>query len=206
VENGPPLNAVVVTLGVFIVVEGLAGMFFGGTPHRYPTHFSNVNYRLGDVSALAPFDIWVIVAVAVVAVLLAVLFRYTDVGLRMRAAAFEGEVARMLGVRVGRMLTLGWALAAVIGSLAAVLVSPNVPLSPTSMDEVFVFGFTGAVIGGLDSPVGAILGGVGLGVLLNYVAAYAGSDLQTLSALAILVLVLMLKPSGLFSTAASRRV
>ena len=206
VENGPPLNAVVVTLGVFIVVEGLAGMFFGGTPHRYPTHFSNVNYDFGNVSALAPFDIWVIVAVAVVAVLLGALFRYTDVGLRMRAAAFEGEVARMLGVRVGRMLTLGWALAAVIGALAAVLVSPNVPLSPTSMDAVFVFGFTGAVIGGLDSPVGAILGGVGIGLLLNYVAAYAGSDLQTLSALAVLVLVLMVKPSGLFSTTATRRV
>ena len=206
VENGPPLNAVVVTLGVFIVVEGLAGMFFGGTPHRYPTHFSNVNYNFGDVSALAPFDIWVIVAVAVVAILLGVLFRYTDIGLRMRAAAFEGEVARMLGVRVGRMLTLGWALAAVIGALAAVLNSPNVPLSPTSMDAVFVFGFTGAVIGGLDSPVGAILGGVGVGLLLNYVAAYAGSDLQTLSALAVLVLVLMVKPSGLFSTTATRRV
>jgi branched-chain amino acid transport system permease protein len=206
VENGPPLNAVVVTLGVFIVVEALAGMFFGGTPHRYPTHFSNVNYDFGDVSALAPFDIWVIVAVAIVAVLLGALFRYTDIGLRMRAAAFEGEVARMLGVRVGRMLTLGWALAAVIGALAAVLVSPNVPLSPTSMDAVFVFGFTGAVIGGLDSPVGAILGGVGIGLLLNYVAAYAGSDLQTLSALAVLVLVLMLKPSGLFSTTATRRV
>jgi branched-chain amino acid transport system permease protein len=206
VENGPPLNAVVVTLGVFIVVEGLAGMFFGGTPHRYPTHFSNVNYQLGDVSALAPFDIWVIVAVSVVAVLLGALFRYTDHGLRMRAAAFEGEVARMLGVRVGRMLTLGWALAAVIGALAAVLVSPNVPLSPTSMDAVFVFGFTGAVIGGLDSPVGAILGGVGIGLLLNYVAAYAGGDLQTLSALAVLVLVLMVRPSGLFSTTASRRV
>ena len=68
VENGPPLNAVVVTLGVFIVVEGLAGMFFGGTPHRYPTHFSNVNYTFGDVSALAPFDIWVIVSVALVVV------------------------------------------------------------------------------------------------------------------------------------------
>jgi branched-chain amino acid transport system permease protein len=206
VENGPPLNAVVVTLGVFIVVEGLAGMLFGGTPHRYPTHFSNVNYQFGDVSALAPFDIWVIVAVAIVAVLLGALFQYTDLGLRMRAAAFEGEVARMLGVRVGRMLTLGWALAAVIGALAAVLVSPNVPLSPTSMDAVFVVGFTGAVIGGLDSPVGAILGGVGIGLLLNYVAAYFGGDLQTLSALAVLVLVLMVRPSGLFSTTASRRV
>jgi branched-chain amino acid transport system permease protein len=206
VETGPPLNAVVVTLGVFIIVEGLAGMIFGGTPHRYPTHFSNVNYSFGSVSALAPFDIWVIVAVAVVAVLLGALFRYTDVGLRMRAAAFEGEVARMLGVRVGQMLTLGWALAAVIGALAAVLVSPNVPLSPTSMDAVFVFGFTGAVIGGLDSPVGALIGGVGIGLLLNYVAAYAGGDLQTLAALAVLVLVLMVKPNGLFSSTASRRV
>ena len=206
VENGPPLNAVVVTLGIFIFLQALAGVLFGGRFRSFPTSFSNRNYRLGNISTLAPFDLFIIASVAVVALLLFVLFQFTDIGLRMRAAAFEGEVARMLGVRVGQMLTLGWALAAVAGSLAGILVAPSVFLHPNNMDGVFVFGFTAAVIGGLDSPVGAIIGGLGLGVLLSYVASYAGGDLQTLSALAVLVFILMVKPSGLFSTTQSRRV
>jgi branched-chain amino acid transport system permease protein len=206
VEAGPPLNAVVVTLGVFIFLQALAGLLFGVRFRSFPTPFSNKNYNFGNVSTLSPFEIFVIVAVAVVAALLYVLFQYTDVGLRMRAAAFHGEVARMLGVRVGQMLTLGWALAAVAGSLAGILVAPSVFLHPNNMDGVFVFGFTAAVIGGLDSPVGAIVGGVGLGVLLSYVAAYLGGDLQTLSALAVLVFILMVRPNGLFTTTATRRV
>ena len=206
VENGPPLNAVVVTLGVFIFLQALAGVLFGGRFRSFPTPFSNKNYNFGNVSTLAPFEIFVILAVGAVAVLLFALFQYTDVGLRMRAAAFEGEVARMLGVRVGRMLTLGWALAAVAGSLAGILVAPSVFLHPNNMDGVFVFGFTAAVIGGLDSPVGAIVGGLGLGVLLSCVASYFGGDLQTLSALAVLVFILMVKPNGLFTTSATRRV
>ena len=206
VETGPHLNAVVVTLGVFIFLQGLAGMLFGGRFRSFPTPFSNRNYNVGEVSTLAPFEIFVIISVAIVAVLLYLLFQYTDVGLRMRAAAFSPEVARMLGVRVGRVLTLGWALAAVAGSLAGVLVAPSVFLHPNNMDGVFVFGFTAAVIGGLDSPVGAIVGGLGLGVLLSYVASYLGGDLQTMAALAVLVFILMVKPSGLFTTTATRRV
>ena len=92
------------------------------------------------------------------------------------------------------------------GSLAGVLVAPSVFLHPNNMDGVFVFGFTAAVIGGLDSPVGAIVGGLGLGVLLSCVASYFGGDLQTLSALAVLVFILMVKPNGLFTTTATRRV
>lgn len=206
VETGPHLNAVVVTLGIFIFLQGLAGLLFGGRFRSFPTSFSNKNYNVNDVTTLSPFEIFVIGSVSLVAVLLFVLFQFTDVGLRMRAAAFEGEIARMLGVRVGQMLTLGWALAAVAGSLAGILVAPSVFLHPNNMDGVFVFGFTAAVIGGLDSPVGAIIGGLGIGVLLSYVASYAGGDLQTLSALAVLVFILMVKPSGLFSSTVSRRV
>jgi branched-chain amino acid transport system permease protein len=206
VENGPPLNAVVVTLGIFIFLQALAGLLFGGRFRSFPTAFSNKNYNVNDVSTLSPFELFVIGSVGLVAILLFALFQYTDVGLRMRAAAFEGEIARMLGVRVGQMLTLGWAFAAVAGSLAGILVAPSVFLHPNNMDGVFVFGFTAAVIGGLDSPVGAIIGGLGIGVLLSYVASYAGGDLQTLSALAVLVFILMVKPSGLFSSTVSRRV
>ena len=149
---------------------------------------------------------FVAVAVLVAALLLAALFRYTAVGLRMRAAAFSPPVSRLLGVRVGRMLTLGWALAGLIGALAGVLVSPSTFLYPNSMDSIFVLGFTAAVIGGLDSPVGSVAGGLILGVALSYVGGYLGSDLVPLFGLAALVVVLMIRPEGLFSAPAARQV
>ena len=206
VEGAPPLNAIIVTLGVFIVVEGLAGMFFGGTPHRYPTHFSNVNYDVGDVSALAPFDLFTVLVVAAVMAGVILLFTRTTLGLRMRAAAFAPEVARLVGVRVGNMFTVGWALASVAGSLAGVLVAPSVFVAPNTFDAILVFGFTAAVIGGLESPVGALVGGTVLGLALSYVSGYWGAELVTLGALVILIAVLMVRPSGLFTRTQARRV
>jgi branched-chain amino acid transport system permease protein len=206
VESGPPLNPVIITLALLILTEALAGMIWSGRFRSFPPPFSIRNFDLGPVSALSPADLFVIAAVAVVAGLLFVLFKFTDVGLRMRAAAFEGEVARMLGVRVGRTLTLGWALAGVAGSLAGVLVAPYVFLQPNNMDGVFVTGFTAAVIGGLDSPAGAIIGGLGLGIALSYVSGYMGGNLVTLAALAILIVVLMIRPAGLFARRPARRV
>src|SRR5205814_2012994 len=125
----------------------------------FPAPFSIVGLKVGRSQiALSPFDIFTICAVLVVMVGLLVLFRWTSTGLRMRAAAFEPEVARLLGVRVGRVLTLGWALAAVAGSLAGLLVAPKLFLYPNNMDAVLVFGFTAAILGGLDSPAGAVAG------------------------------------------------
>ena len=206
VESGSPLNPVIITLALLVLTEALAGMIWGGRFRSFPPAFSIRNLDLGPVSALSPADLFIIAAVGVVAGLLFVLFRFTDLGLRMRAAAFEGEVARMLGVRVGRMLTLGWALAGVAGSLAGLLVAPSVFLHPSNMDGVFVTAFTAAVIGGLDSPVGAIVGGLGLGVALSYVSAYLGGNVVTLAALVILIVVLMLRPAGLFARRPVRRV
>ena len=145
-------------------------------------------------------------AVLVVALALAAMFRYTSAGLRLRAAAFNAYAARLQGVRVGRVLTLGWALAGLIGALAGLLVSPNTFLYPSSMDSIFVLGFTAAVIGGLDSPVGAIVGGLILGVVLNYVGGYLGSNLVPVFGLAALMAVLLIRPSGLFSVTHERRV
>jgi branched-chain amino acid transport system permease protein len=124
----------------------------------------------------------------------------------MRASAFNAEVARLLGVRVGGLLTLGWALAGLIGALAGVLVTNSTFLAPNSMDLIFVFGFTAAVIGGLDSPVGAVVGGLVLGIVLSYVNGYLGANLIGLGSLAAITLVLMLRPSGLFAPAQARRV
>jgi branched-chain amino acid transport system permease protein len=207
VENKPPLNAVIVTIGLLVFLEGLAGLIYGGQYRSFPAAYSINALRVGRGQiALSRFDLFVTGSVLAAALLLAGVFRYTRTGLRMRAAAFQPDVARLLGVRVGRVLTLGWGLAGLIGALAGLLVSPATFLYPNSMDSTFVLGFTAAVIGGLDNPFGAVVGGLVLGVALTYVGGYLGSDLVTIFGLVLLVAVLMLRPAGLFSAAPTRRV
>jgi branched-chain amino acid transport system permease protein len=207
VEQAPPLNAVIVTLGLLVLLQAGAGMIWGNTPRSFPPAFSIQGYELGGRRVLfSPNDLFIVLVVSGVALLLAALFQRTTLGLRLRAAAFAPEVARLLGVRVGRMLTLGWALAALVGSLAGLLVAPSVFVGPNQFDPILIFGFTAAIIGGLDSPPGALVGGLLLGLALSYVSGYEGSSLVTLAALVILLAVLMVRPQGLFSTTAERRV
>jgi branched-chain amino acid transport system permease protein len=207
--NKPPLNAVIVTIGLLTLLEGLAGIFFGGQFRSFPTAFSVTGLRIGGTPlGVSRFDIFVAAAVLVATLALAVAFRYTSAGLRTRAAAFNATIARLSGIRVARVLTVGWALAGVLGALAGVLVSPSTFLYPNSMDTIFVFGFTAAVIGGLDSPVGAVTGGLLLGLALSYAGGYlpSGANLVPVVALGILVVVLMVRPDGLFSATKVRRV
>ncbi len=207
VTDKPPLNAVIVTIGLLIGVEGLAGVLFTSNDRSFPPAFSITGLSIGSVAlGITRNDIFTAIAVLAAAGLIAVVFRYTSVGLRLRATAFNAGVARLLGVRVGRMLTLGWALAGLLGALAGMLVTPSTFLNPNSMDGIFVLGFTAAVIGGLESPVGAVSGGLILGVVLSYAAGYLGGEVVNLFGLAALMLVLMLRPSGLFSAAPARRV
>lgn len=206
-ESKPPLNAVVITIGLLVLLEGLAGIVYGGQYRSFPAAFPITGLQAGSFPlGISANDIFVAGAVLAAALALAALFRYTSAGLQLRATAFNARAARLLGVRVGRMLTLGWALAGLIGALAGLLVSPSTFLYPSSMDSIFVLGFTAAVLGGLDSPAGAVAGGLILGVALNYVGGYLGSDLVPIFGLAALTVVLMLRPSGLFATAGTRRV
>lgn len=207
VERGPVLNPVIVTLGVLIALEALAGIIWGGGLRSFPAYFSQVGVVIGHHRlAFSHFDLYVLCAVVVVLVVLVALFRLTPLGLRMRASAFAPEVARLLGVRVGRTLTIGWALAGIVGALAGVLVAPKLLLSPNYMDAVFIYGFTAAVVGGLDSPFGAVIGGLGTGLAISYVGGYLGASLEVLGALAILIVILMVRPQGIFMRAAERRV
>lgn len=206
VEQGPELNPVIVTLGLFISIEALIAMIGGSSFQSFPAPFSLQGLKVGgNHIALTPNDLFTIVAVLIVMVLLIALFRFTRVGLAMRASAFGQEVARLLGVRVGRMLTLGWALAAVVGSLSGLLIASGGLVSPYYMESVIVFGFVAAVLGGLDSPIGAVVGGLLLGLLLSYVSGYLSSSLVSLAALVILMIVLLVRPSGLFSSSVQRR-
>jgi len=207
VENKPPLNAVIVTLGLLVFLQALAGMIYGGTPRSFSPAFDIRGYQAGDRRLLfSPADLFTVLAVLVVMAGLAVLFRRSALGLRMRAAAFAPEVARLLGVRVARTLTIGWALAAAVGALAGILVAPSTFVGPNQFDATLVFGFTAAVIGGLDSPLGAVVGGLLLGLALSYLSGYAGSNVVTLGALVVLIAVLMVRPAGLFGSTGERRV
>ena len=207
--NKPPLNGVIVTIGLLVLLEGLAGVFFGGQFRSFPTAFSVRGLRIGGTPlGVSRYDIFVATAVLAATLALALAFRYTSAGLRMRAAAFNATIARLSGIRVARVLTVGWALAGLLGALAGVLVSPSTFLYPNSMDTIFVFGFTAAVIGGLDSPVGAVTGGLLLGLALSYAGGYlpSGANLVPVVAFGILVVVLMVRPDGLFSATKVRRV
>lgn len=207
VTSKPPLNAVIVTVGLLILLEGLAGIIYGSSFRSFPAPYSVNGLSIGSVAlGITRNDVFTAAAVLVAALILAVVFRFTSVGLRMRATAFSASVARLLGVRVGRMRTLGWALAGLLGALAGMLVTPSTLLYPNSMDAIFVLGFTAAVIGGLESPVGAVVGGLLLGVVLSYVGGYLGSQLVQIFGLAALILVLMIRPTGLFSATATRQV
>jgi branched-chain amino acid transport system permease protein len=209
VENGPPLNAVIVTLGLLLALEAVAGMIWGNGLSSYPPEFSLNFYHVGhQVIYLSPNFLFIVIAALGVMVALYLLFQRTSLGLRMRSSAFNPEVARLLGVRVGRMLTLGWALAAGVGALAGVLIAGTEPnyMNPNGFDGLLILGFTAAVIGGLDSPVGAVVGGLVVGVALQLLDNYVSGDIDFFFVFALLVVVLMVRPNGLFSRRSVRRV
>jgi branched-chain amino acid transport system permease protein len=209
VENGPPLNAVIVTLGLLLLLQAVAGMIWGNGLSSYPPEFSLTYYHVGHQVILISSELlFIVAAVSVVGLGLYVLFQRTPLGLRMRASAFSPEIARLLGVRVGRMLTLGWALAAAVGALAGVLIAGTQPnyINPNGFDSLLIFGFTAAVIGGLDSAVGAMVGGTLLGVALSLLDNYVSNDIDSFFVFALLLVVLMIRPNGIFSRTAVRRV
>ncbi|MEU4475880.1 branched-chain amino acid ABC transporter permease [Micromonospora sp. NPDC023888] len=207
VDHASPLNPVIVALGLVLLIQAVLGMVYGNEFRPAEAPFSRSALTVGGVAVLSPYDLFVFATIAVVVSGLAWMFARTPVGLRMRAAAFAPEVSRLLGVNVGGMLTLGWALASGVGALAAMLVLPTeLGLHPHAMDLVFVSAFTAAVVGGLDSPPGAVVGGLAVGLLLSYVSGYAGSDLTPLAVLVLLLAVLLVRPGGLFAPVAARRV
>ncbi|MET0424734.1 MAG: branched-chain amino acid ABC transporter permease [Actinoplanes sp.] len=205
VDQTSPLNGVVVALGLVLIIQGVLGMIYGNEFRPAAAPFSRDAFDVGGVALLSRFDLWVFGAVGAVVALLSLLFTGTATGLRMRAAAFAPDVSRLLGVPVAGMLTLGWALAAAVGSLAGMLVIPTeLGLNPTAMDVVFISAFTAAVLGGLDSPIGAVLGGLLVGLLLSYVSGYLGATVAPMAVLLLLVVVLLGRPDGLFARTKAR--
>lgn len=200
VPHSSPLSGVIVAIGLVMIIQSLLGILFGQQyiPVRAP--FSDEPLRIGTVPVLSPYDLFVLVTAFVVAGAMALLFTRTTLGLQLRAAAFAPEVSRMLGVRVARMSTIGWMLSAAVAALAAMLLAPTeLGLNPHSTDLLFVYAFTVAVVGGLDSPAGAVAGGLVVGVVMSLVSGYLGATWAPIGVLVILLVVLLVRPRGIFS-------
>jgi branched-chain amino acid transport system permease protein len=204
VENAPVLAAVVVTIGLLLIFNASAGWIYSYTLQEFPSPFPD---RPVFGALMTTRDLGVIGVTLAMLALLAAFFRFTTTGLAMRAAAQNPESARLCGIRVGRMLAIGWGVAAAIGATAGIMVAPVLFLDPNMMGGVLLYAFTGALLGGITSPVGAVVGGLIVGVTENVVGTYLiASQLKLTVALVLIILVLVFRPNGLFGTAIVRRV
>jgi branched-chain amino acid transport system permease protein len=208
VERGPQIRVVIITIGLLLLLNGLMSWIWSGEVRAVQSPFPAGTIDVGGV-AISWSDIGTI-AVSLIAVLvLSAFFRFTKVGLAMRAAAANPSEARLVGVRVPWMLGLGWGLAAVLGAIAGMLTAPNVFLDPNMMQAVLIYAFAAAVLGGIDSPIGAVVGGLILGVGLNLLGTYVdfvGAELKLPAALLIILVVLLLRPAGLFGKPVVKKV
>ena len=206
VEKAPILNQVIVFIGLLVIFNSLGGWIWDFTIKSFPSPFPSAPI-FGNL--ISTHQAGVIGVTLVVLALVAVFFRFTPVGLAMRAAAQDPDSAKLVGVRVGWMLALGWGLAAAIGAVAGVMVAPIVFLEPNMMVGVLLYGFAGALLGGVSNPIGAVIGGFIVGVLEALVGTYVpfvGNELKLSVALVLIVGVLVFKPSGLFGRVVVRRV
>lgn len=204
VENASVLAAVIVTLALGLIFNSLAGWFYTYTVQDFRSPFPD-RPLLGAL--ITSQDLGVIGVTLVMLLLLFTFFRFTKTGLAMRAAAQNPESARLCGIPVGRMLAIGWGLAATIGATAGIMVAPVLFLDPYMMSGVLLYAFAGALLGGITSPVGAVIGGLIVGVTENLVGTYLiPTQLKLTLALVLIILVLMFRPNGLFGTAIVRRV
>ncbi|GIG70044.1 branched-chain amino acid ABC transporter permease [Phytomonospora endophytica] len=213
VERGPlrfvrgddPLSGMIIAIGLVMVLQAGLAMAFGPEHRPMRAPFPERPLMIGEIPVLSPYEVFVLIVAAAVMCALALLFGKTPLGLKLRAAAFAPETSRLLGVRVPRMVTIGWMLSVATAALAALLLVPTeLGLNPHAADLLFVDAFAVAVVGGLDSPVGALAAGLIIGILDSLVTGYATAAAAPLAVLVLLTGVLLVRPRGLFA-AADRR-
>lgn len=205
--NAPILTNVAGFIALFAIINSVAGLTWDFTVKQFPSPFGSSPF-LGS-QLLSTHQAGMIGVTALLLVLLYLFFRFTRIGLAMRAAALLPESARLVGINTSWMTALGWGMASAIGAIGGMLIAPVVFLEPNMMGGVLLYGFAAAVLGGLTSPFGAVLGGFLVGVFENLVGTYipgAGNELKLPIALALIVTVLVFKPTGLFGRVVVQRV
>jgi branched-chain amino acid transport system permease protein len=205
VENAPVLAVVVVFIALLVILNSVTGWIYSYTIKSFPSPFPT--QPLFGIRYMSPHELGAIGVTLVVLVLLYLFFRFTPLGLAMRAAAQNPASARLVGIRVGWMLALGWGLAAAIGAVAGMMVAPIVYLDPNMMGGILLYAFAAALVGGIDNPWGAVFGGFLVGVLENVLGAFViGNELKLSVALVLIVGVLLVRPSGFFGRVHVTRV
>jgi branched-chain amino acid transport system permease protein len=203
--GAPVLASVIVFIGLLLVFNSIAGWIFSYTIKTFPSPFPSE--PLWANSYISTHEVGAIGVTLVLLAMLFVFFRWTELGLTMRAAAENPVSSRLVGIRVARMVALGWGLAASLGAVAGMMVAPIIFLDPNMMSGVLLYAFAAALLGGIDNPWGAVLGGFSLGIVENLLGAYLiGTELKMTVALVIIVLVLVVKPSGVFGRTVLTRV
>jgi branched-chain amino acid transport system permease protein len=215
-HNAPVLSIVVVFIGLLAIFNSVAGAIWSYLIKEYPSPFPKSSFGIAGV--IGPHQLGVVLVTLIVLGLLFAFFRYTPLGLAMRAAAQNPQMARLVGVRVDWMLALGWGLAAAVGAVAGIMVAHIVYLDPNMMAGILLYAFAGALVGGIGNPGGAVLGGFIVGVLENMVA-FAGNQIEKATgvyiigngekltvALIIVIFVLTVRPAGIFGRVVVKRV
>jgi branched-chain amino acid transport system permease protein len=209
VEGKSVLTIVIITIGLVLILNGGATWIWGGEVRTFAeTPFPARTVDIAGV-AISIADLGTIAVTIGIVLLLWAFFQFTKVGLALRASAVNPSESRLVGVRVSWMLGLGWGLAAVLGAVSGLLAAPTQFVDPNMMQAILIYAFAAAVLGGIDSPAGAVVGGLVLGVGLNLIGTYVdfiGTELQLPLALLIILVVLLVKPTGLFGRAVVRRV
>jgi branched-chain amino acid transport system permease protein len=206
VEREPVLSVVVVFIGLLVIFNSLAGWIYTYTIKVFPTPFPKEPLHVGT-RFFSAHELGAVGVTLVVQALLYVFFRHTPLGLAMRASAQNPDSSRLVGIRVGWMLALGWGLAAATGAIAGMMVAPTIYLDPNMMSRILLYAFAAALVGGIDSPGGAVLGGFMMGVLENLLGSYViGNELKLSVALVLIIAVLVIRPSGLFGKIHATRV
>ncbi|HEX2686409.1 MAG TPA: branched-chain amino acid ABC transporter permease [Kofleriaceae bacterium] len=204
-QHAPELASVIVFIGLLLAFNGFAGWIFSFTMKEFPSPFASKAWY--GTTYLSSHEVGMIGVTLIVLAIVFAFFRFTRLGLAMRAAAENRPSSRLVGIRVGWMLALGWGLASALGAIAGMMAAPVVFLEPNMMGPILLYGFAAALLGGIDNPWGAPIGGFLFGVLENVAGAYlVGSHLKLALALVVIILVLVFRPSGLFGRTVVVRV
>jgi len=196
---------VIVTLGLLGVIRAVVGLIWTNEGKRFESPVDTAGFVIGDTTLpFSRLNLLIVVMAAIVMIIFSIVFQKTNLGLALRAAAYNPEIARLSGIRVSQTRTIGWVFAGAAGGVAGILVTSNDTLTPNSLDTLLVFAFTAAVIGGLESLVGAVVGGLVLGIGLSFILIYLGTSLVFPTAFVVLVLVLLIRPAGIFGVKGAR--
>jgi branched-chain amino acid transport system permease protein len=197
---------VIATLGLLGLIRSIVGLTWGGEFRSIEAPASTDGFTVGE--GTIPFsnlDVLIIATVSIILIALAYIFQRTNLGLALRASAYAPEIAQLAGIKTAQTRTIGWSIAGGVGGVAGMLVTSNNFLSPYSLDLLLVFGFIAAVIGGLESMVGSVIGALVLGIGLTFILNYVGTSLVFIGGFSVLILVLLIKPDGIMAKGKARR-